>query len=119
MAVEFLLEKWSGEIAVVYIGATKSEGGTRSATLKIGGEKSLPFLFAEGALPNKPKIAFEIWDIPPVDWPQELTNVYGSCLKDTFDWAFKCVKEYKAESLCVRLQGGHPDFGNRTPQEEA
>lgn len=119
MALELMLEKWSGRVNVVSIGATKEQGGSRSHVVEIGGEQSLPLLFKEGAIPNRPQIAFEIWDIPPVDWPEELTVAYGDCLKDPLDWAQKCVKEYKAQMLCVRLQGGHPDFGNRGPEQEA
>jgi acetyl-CoA decarbonylase/synthase complex subunit delta len=29
------------------------------------------------------------------------------------------VKDYRAELLCLRLQGAHPDFGNRSADEEA
>jgi acetyl-CoA decarbonylase/synthase complex subunit delta len=119
MATELMLEKWSSKISTVTIGATKAEGGTRAHAIKIGGEESLPFLFKEGAIPNKPQIAFEIWDIPPADWPEELNKAYSGCLNDPLAWAKKCVDTYKAQSICVRLQGAHPDFGNKTPEQEA
>jgi acetyl-CoA decarbonylase/synthase complex subunit delta len=79
----------------------------------------LPFLFKEGLLKNKPVVAFEILDIPPTDWPAELTNTYGEVLGDSISWAKKCVKEYKADLLCVRLQGANPDFGNKDAPIEA
>ena len=107
------------EISTITIGATGEEGGTRSSVIKIGGEESLPCLFKEGAMPNKPQIAFEIWDILPVDWPVGLASEYGKALNDPFLWAEKCVKEFKANSLCVRLQGAHPDFSDKSPDEEA
>ena len=119
MATEVMLEKYSGEVFTVSIGATKQEGGSRSHTIKIGGQKALPYLFPEGAIPNKPVIAYEIWDIPPVDWSAELSSAYGAALKDPFTWAEKCVRDFKAEILCVRLQGAHPEFGNRSAAEEA
>jgi acetyl-CoA decarbonylase/synthase complex subunit delta len=119
MAEPGTLEKWSGEVCTVTIGATQEEGGSRSHTIKIGGVSSLPFLFKEGALPHRPQIAFEIWDIPPSDWPQELMKTYGEALKDPLAWAQMCVKDYKAKSLCVKLQGSHPDAGNRSADEEA
>jgi len=119
MAQELMLEKWSGVVSVVNIGASREEGGTRSKVIQVGGQATLPFLFAEGNLPHKPVIAFEIWDIAPSDWPQELTKSYADVLADPFAWAAKCVKEYKAELLCVKLQGAHSDFGNKTPEEEA
>jgi len=119
MAVQLMQEKWQGEVSVVSIGATKEEGGTRCCSLRIGGEQSLPCLLKEGAIPYRPRIAFEIWDIAPGDWSQELTNAYGDVLNDPLAWAEKCVKDYKAEILCLRLQGAHPDFGNKSPEEEA
>jgi len=119
MASQLMLEKWSGQVSTVTIGATKEEGGTRANVVKIGGEAGLPFLFEEGAMPNKPCVAFEIMDIAPDDWPLELTKTYGSVLSDPLAWAEKCVKEYKAQILCLKLQGAHPDSGNKTPQQEA
>jgi acetyl-CoA decarbonylase/synthase complex subunit delta len=118
MALQLTTEKWPGEISEVTIGATKSEGGTRANAIKIGGERSLPCLFKEGAIPNKPKIAFEIWDIAPLDWPEELKQPYGESLNNPIDWAKKCVQDYGAESLCVRLQGAHPDFGDKSAEKE-
>jgi acetyl-CoA decarbonylase/synthase complex subunit delta len=119
MATQLILEKWPGEVNVVTIGKTKQEGGSRSHATKIGGEGALPFLFQEGAVPNKPQIAFEIWDIAPSDWPQELVKPYADVLSDPFAWAQKCVEDYQAKALCVRLLGAHPDFGNKTPGQEA
>lgn len=116
--MELVLEKWLQAVSVVTIGATKEEGGTRSHVVKIGGEKTLPFLFAEGDAPQKAAVAFEIWDIAPTDWPQELVNYYKDVFNDPLSWADKCVREYKAQVLCIRLQGAHPDFGNKSADEE-
>jgi len=119
METQLVLEKWPGIISTVTIGAKKEEGGSRINTVKIGGQNTLPLLFKEGNIPNKPAIAFEIWNTPPLDWPEELVNVYGKALNDPFAWADKCVNEYKAQLLCVKMQGTHPDFGNKTAQEAA
>ncbi len=119
MAQELMLEKWSGTVSVVNIGATKQEGGTRSKVIKVGGQAALPFLFQEGALPNKPVVAFEVWDTAPLDWPEELGKAYAKVFSEPFKWAEACVKEHKAELLCVRLQGAHPDSGDKSPEEEA
>ena len=119
MALQLMTEKWSGEVSTVTIGAVKEEGGTRSHTIKLGGEKSLPGLFQEGAIPNKPRVAFEVFDVVPADWPDELMSAYGNSLKDPLEWAEICVRDYKAEVLCIRLVAAHPDFGNKSPEEEA
>ncbi len=107
------------KISTITIGATKEEGGSRLYDIKIGGEEALPCLFKEGALPNKPRIAFEVWDVPPSDWPKGLSKEYGEALNDPFLWAEKSVKEFKADSICVRLQGAHPDYSDKSPEEEA
>ncbi|MDD5238794.1 MAG: CO dehydrogenase/acetyl-CoA synthase subunit delta [Candidatus Omnitrophica bacterium] len=119
MALQPMLEKWSGQVSTVTIGATKSEGGSRREAVKIGGELSLPFLFPEGNVPNKPVVAVEIWDTAPADWPQELKKDYAEVLSDPLAWAQKCVKELKAKVLCIRLQGAHPDFENKSADQEA
>ncbi len=119
MEIQLVLEKWPGVISTVTIGAKKEEGGSRSNIEKIGGQSSLPLLFKEGALPNKPKIAFEVWDIAPLDWQDELLTAYGKEIRDPFAWAEKCVNEFKAQLLCLKLQGAHPDCGDRSPQEAA
>lgn len=116
---ESILEKWQQAVSVVNLGATKEEGGSRSRVVKIGAESTLPFLFPEGSLPNRAVIAFEIWDIAPSEWPQELNKSYSDVFGDTLLWAEMCVKEYQAQILCLRLQGAHPDFGNRTADQEA
>ena len=119
METQLVIEKWPGAISTISIGAMKAEGGSRNNIVKIGGETTLPLLFKEGAIPHKPKIAFEIWDIPPQDWPEELLAEYGETINDPLSWADKCVNEFKAELLCVKMQGAHPDFGDKNPQEAA
>lgn len=116
--MELISEKWLQEVSLVTIGATKREAGTRSSVVKIGGQKTLPFLFTEGDIPHKPVIAMEIWDIAPGDWPDELSRNYKDVFAEPLAWAEKCVKEYRPEILCLRLQGAHPDFGNRSVDEE-
>jgi acetyl-CoA decarbonylase/synthase complex subunit delta len=119
METPLVLDKWPGVISTVTLGAKKEEGGSRSDTVKIGGQNTMPLLFKEGATPNKPKIAFEIWDIPAQDFDPELVSAYGKAINDPFSWAEICINEYKAQLLCLKMQGTHPDFGNRSPQEAA
>jgi acetyl-CoA decarbonylase/synthase complex subunit delta len=115
---ELMLEKWSGSVSEVTIGALKESGGSRAHVIKIGGQNSLPFLFGEGNIPHAPVIAFEIWDSAPADWPPELNQTCGDVVGDPLAWAEKCVKEYKAKLLCIRLQGAHPDAQNKKVEDE-
>lgn len=109
---ELVYQKWSGKINEVVIGQGPS-------VIRVGGEEGLPFLFKEGKIPNQPRIAFEVWDIPPVDWPQESLRPYEGVLKNTLDWAKMCVDKYKAELICLRLKGTHSDYGNKSADDEA
>lgn len=117
--MELLKEKWSHTINAVTIGATKEEGGTRGSTITVGGETTLPYLFEEGAMPHKPRIAMEVMDIDPEDWPAALRSPFGDAIKDPVQWAAKCVNDFKAEMICVKLQGVHPDFGNKSADDAA
>ncbi len=118
MAVELVKEKWSNTINTVTIGATKEEGGTRSSKISVGGASTLPYLLEEGQMPNPPVIAMELLDIEPVDWPQVLKEPFKGVLNNPVEWAKRCVNEYKAELLCLKLQGIHPDFGD-APADKA
>ena len=117
--MDILKENWTGKINEVKIGATEEAGGTRTSQITVGGETTLPFLFKEGDIPNTPVIAMEILDIEPVDWPEVLKKPFGDALKDPVKWAVKCVEEYKAPMLSVKLAGTHPDFGNRSADDTA
>jgi acetyl-CoA decarbonylase/synthase complex subunit delta len=119
METQLVVQKWPGAISTINIGAKKEDGGSRDRVIKIGGQNSLPLLSQEGNLPNRPKIAFEIWDIAPQDWGGELESIYKNSFKDPLAWAQLCINEFKAELLCVKMQGAHPDSKNKTPQEAA
>ncbi|MBL7068681.1 MAG: acetyl-CoA decarbonylase/synthase complex subunit delta [Candidatus Omnitrophica bacterium] len=119
MALELLKERWSNAVNTVTIGATKEEGGTRTSIVKAGGETCLPFMLNEGGMPHKPVLAMEIFDIAPQDWPDILKEPFKDVYEDPAKWAKRCVDEHKAELLCLRLQGTHSDFGNRSADETA
>jgi acetyl-CoA decarbonylase/synthase complex subunit delta len=112
MGEKIVYQKFSGKINEVVI-------GQEPMVLRIGAEEGLPFLSKEGKLPNQPCIALEIWDVPPVDWPEELMHSYQGVLNEPLEWAKRCVQEYGAQIICLRLMGAHPDFGDRTSAEEA
>jgi len=119
MPSELAIEKSSGAVSCVSIGATAQEGGTRSSVIKVGGQNALPFLRHEGTAPFKPCISYEVWDVTPTDWPEEALRPFKDVAGDPLEWAQKCVDTYKAESLCIRLLGAHPDAQNKTPEQEA
>jgi acetyl-CoA decarbonylase/synthase complex subunit delta len=117
MPVARLLEKWTSSVHEVSIGATASEGGTRTKALKVGGQNILPFLTEEGKIPNPPAIAMEVLDTANPEWPAALVEPFRDVLNNPSQWARKCQDEYKADAICLRLMGAHPENKN-TPINE-
>ena len=86
--------------------------GKGEKAIKIGGENILPFYFFEGSMENEIKIAMEILDVKPEDWPQSLAKYFSDVFHDPALWAKKCVEVYKAETICLYLQGTDPNYLN-------
>jgi len=119
MALEDPKEKWSSTVATVRIGATPADGGTRGSVVTLGGHSTLPFLHFDGETPHAPVLAMEVLDCAPTDWPAVAMAPFADVINDPAAWAAKCVKEYGAELICLRLQGIHPDFGGKSADEAA
>ncbi len=100
--MEFPKENWSGAVCTVTLGAMAAQGGTRSHTVTIGGQKSLPFLHFETPMPNRPLIALEIQDQTPKDWSPLLLDVWGAALNDPASWA-KAAESAGADVLALTL----------------
>ncbi len=86
-AIEVPKEKWSGKVREITLGATSADGGTRTKTVTVGGETTLPFLHFEGDIPHRPAIAVEIQDRPPTDWSPVLLAAWGEAVNDVAAWA--------------------------------
>lgn len=87
MPIQIPLEKWSGKVKEVTIGATRAQGGTRSHTVTVGGETTLPFLQFEGQIPHAPLAALEMKSRRPADWSPLLLETWGSVVDDPAAWA--------------------------------
>lgn len=87
MPVEIPKDKWPGSIRTVTIGATADEGGTRTSTVTVGGQTSLPFMHFEAEVPHRPVIALEIKERHPADWSPLLLETWGDVTHDPAAWA--------------------------------
>ncbi len=87
MPVEIPKDNWPGTVRTVTIGATAADGGTRTSTVTVGGEKNLPFLHFESKSLNRPAIAIEIKDHRPEDWSTLLLEAWGEAVNDPVKWA--------------------------------
>ena len=112
MPIEIPIDKWPGAVRIVTLGATKAEGGTRSRTITVGGEKAMPYLHFEGEMPNKPAVAVEIRDRRPDDWSPLLLETWKDVLDDPAKWA-KAAEEAGADIIVLYLsltdRGGKPN----------
>jgi len=105
-------ETYSGKVYSVTV-------GTGDSAVTFGGENVLPFHSFEGVTPNRPLIAFEIQDVPPSDWPENIQKAFVGVSDDPVKWAKYCQDELKAKAIALRLIGTHPDRENRSAEDAA
>jgi len=117
VTVEIPKEQWTGTIREVTLGATADDGGTRSRTVTVGGQTTLPFLHFEGETPNQPIIGIEIQDSYPADWSPVLLEAWGDVVNDPAAWAKK-AEELGADVIMLKLRGTDGD-GNPTTSQQA
>ena len=110
MALEIPKLKYTGKIQEVTIGK-----GERAITL--GGETAFPFYLFEGEIPHPPRIAMEVHDSTPADWPEAATEPFRDVLSNPAAWAKKCVSEYGADAIALRLTSTDPNGANRPAGE--
>lgn len=115
MPIEFPKDTWSGAVQEVTIGATADEGGTRTSTVTVGGEKTLPFMHFEAETPHRPVIALEIKDHRPEDWSPLLHDTWGEVMDDPGKWA-KAAEEAGADLILLTLSLNDKDGNPNTPE---
>lgn len=112
MAIETPHISYTGSIRPITLGA-----GDKSVT--VGGESCYPFYTFEGAMPHPPRIAMEVYDMPPTDWPDAAVAPFRDVLGDPVAWAKKCISDYGAEMICLQLVSTDPNDANRSAEEAA
>lgn len=116
MPVSLVKEKYPSKVGQVVLGATPEQGGTRTKVVTVGGDKTLPFLHFEGKVENRPLIAMEVTDIIP-PWNESIKEQLGDVLNNPAAWAQKCVEEYNADLIYIKLIGANPEGENRSPED--
>jgi acetyl-CoA decarbonylase/synthase complex subunit delta len=119
MTFEIPIETNAGKVVEVTLGATSDQGGTRSHTVILGGSTALPFHFFEGKHPHRPVVAMEVFDKAPTKHFDSLMDYFGDVIDKPGEMAKKCVKEWGAELISVRLEGTHPEKGDKSAEEAA
>lgn len=116
MPVSLVKEKYPSKVGQVVLGATPEQGGTRTKVVTVGGDNTLPFLHFEGKVENRPLIAMEVTDIIP-PWNESIKEQLGDVLNNPAAWAKKCVEEYNADLIYIKLIGANPEGENRSPED--
>ncbi len=119
MTFEIPKETNAGTVGEVTIGATSEQGGTRSHTVTLGGSTASPFHFFEGEHPHRPVVAMEVFDKAQEKYLVSVMDYFGDVIDKPGEMAKKCVEEYGAELISVRLEGTHPEKGNTSAEEAA
>jgi acetyl-CoA decarbonylase/synthase complex subunit delta len=112
MAFEIPKTSYSGKIREIRLGK-----GDKSIT--VGGETAYPFYLFEGGIPNLPKIAMEVYDSPPEEWPEAALEPFAGVTDDPVAWAKKCIDDYGAEMICLQLMSTDPNGLDRGADEAA
>jgi acetyl-CoA decarbonylase/synthase complex subunit delta len=93
--------------------------GKEANPLIVGGETSYPFYLFEGEMPHPPKIAMEVYDSPPQEWPQAVLDPFADVLDDPSAWAQKCVASYGADMIVLQLASTDPNAQNTSAEQAA
>jgi len=112
MAFEIPRTAYSGKIKEITLGK-----GPKAVT--VGGETAYPFYLFEGQMPHPPRVAMEVYDLPPEDWPEAALAPFSGVTDDPVAWAQKCIKDYGAEMICLQLLSTDPNGKNRPAAEAA
>ncbi len=110
MAFEVPKTAYSGKIKEMKLG-----GGDKAVT--VGGESCYPFYLFEGEMPRSPRIAMEVWDMPPQDWAPAALEPFEGVTDDPVAWAKKCINDYGAEMICLQLISTDPNGLGRSADE--
>ncbi len=103
---------YSGKIREVTLGK-----GDKAVT--VGGESCYPFHLFEGGMPRLPRIAMEVYDTPPGDWPEAALEPFSEVTDDPVAWARKCIDDFGAEMICLQLSSTDPNGLDRGADEAA
>jgi len=110
LGFQFFKESYTGKIREITLGKGKK-------AVTVGGENCYPFYQFEGAMPNPPRIAMEVWDMLPEEWPAAALAPFKAVASDAAAWAQKCVKDYGAEIIVLQLKSIDPNGKNASAAE--
>jgi acetyl-CoA decarbonylase/synthase complex subunit delta len=111
------IQEYSGKIVEVKLGATRTEGGSRSTSIIIGGETAPAYYNFQNPLPHKPIIAFDVFDWPNVSLAKAVKEHYRDVVHDPAEWAKLCVNKFNAEMINLHFLTIDPLIENSSPKQ--
>ncbi len=112
MTIEIPKIAYAGKIKEIPLGRGEN-------IITVGGESCCPFHLFEGAMPHPPKIAMEVYDKAPEDWPDTALEPFADVAGDPAAWARKCVDTYGAEMIALQLASTDPNAQDTSADEAA
>jgi len=112
MAFDIPRINYTGKIREITLGT-----GVKSVT--VGGATSYPFHLFEGSMPHPPRIAMEVFDSNPEEWPAAAVEPFADVIGDPAAWAKKNVAEYGADMIALQMTSIDPNGMNRPAREAA
>jgi acetyl-CoA decarbonylase/synthase, CODH/ACS complex subunit delta len=111
MSFELTKLNYTGEIREINLGMKND--------VVVGGETAFPFYLFEGAMPNRPKIAMEVYDAPPEEEGDISFAPFKDVLGDPAAWAKMNVEKYGADMIALQLISTDPNGLNRDGAQAA
>ncbi len=112
------IEEYPGKIREVTLGATKSEGGSRSKTITIGGATSPAFYIFERPPKNPPVISADVFDMK-VPLPKALRMHVEEVMEDPAEWAKFALEKFGADLVTIHLISTDPLIQDTPPAKAA
>lgn len=100
-----------GKVREVRLGATRTEGGSRSRSITIGGTTTPAYFDPARPPAHPPVISLDVFDMP-VTLPRVLKENVAEVMEDPAEWARMNVKKFGADVVTIHLMSTDPLFRN-------
>ena len=120
IASHFITPKteYPGVIREITIGATKSEGGTRSHSVTIGGHKAPAWDLFQASPKNMPVVTADVFDMK-IPLAKAVRMHYKEVMEDPGEWAKLCVDKFGADLITIHLISTDRQLNDTSPSEAA
>ena len=109
---------YPGHIREVVLGATKTDGGSRSRTVTIGGATTPAYADALVPPVHPPAISLDVFDMK-ISLPAVLREHVAGVMEDPAEWARMNVKKFGADIITIHLMSTDPLIRDTSPRQAA